>query len=148
MANLRKAKKRLTNAITAAKISILKGEDDRVLIDLDGDGKPDAVLIDTNDTGTPDVLAFDLTGDNKFNLYLDDTDNTEYPDTVYIDEKGDGNVHLLSMGETIKNKSHLKLVKIYATLVNEEASLDDTYDALRSLAKVVREIKKRMPKDF
>ena len=111
MANLRKTKKRLTNAIT-------------------------------------DVLAFDLTGDNKFNLYLDDTDNTEYPDTVYIDVKGDGNVHLLSMGETIKNKSHLKLVKIYATLVNEEASLDDTYDALRSLAKVVREIKKRMPKDF
>ena len=65
MANLRKTKKRLTNAITAAKISILKGEDDRVLIDLDGDGKADAVLIDTNDTGTPDVLAFDLTGDNK-----------------------------------------------------------------------------------
>ena len=88
------------------------------------------------------------TGDNKFNLYLDDTDNTEFPDTIYVDEKGDGNVHLLSMGETIKNKSHLKLVKIFATLVNEDASLDDTYDALRSLAKVVREIKKRMPKDF
>ena len=148
MANLRKTKKRLTNAITAAKISILKGEDDRVLIDLDGDGKPDAVLIDTNDTGTPDVLAFDLTGDNKFNLYLDDTGNTEYPNTAYTNEKGDGNIQLLSTGETIKNKSHLKLVKIYATLVNEEASLDDTYDALRSLAKVVREIKKRMPKDF
>ena len=148
MATLRKTKKRLTDAIDAAKIRILKGEDDKVMIDLDGDGKADAVLIDTNDTGIPDLLAFDLTGDNKFNLYLDDTDNTEYPDTVYIDEKGDGNVHLLSMGETIKNKSHLKLVKIYATLVNEDASLDDTYDALRSLAKVVREIKKRMPKDF
>ena len=146
MANLRKTKKRLTNAITAAKISILKGEDDRVLIDLDGDGKPDAVLIDTNDTGTPDVLAFDLTGDNKFNLYLDDTDNTEYPDTVYIDEKGDGNVHLLSMGETIKSKSQLKLVKIYATLVSDEATEDETYDALRALAKVVKELQKRTKK--
>lgn len=146
MANLRKTKKRLTDAITAAKISILKGEDDRVLIDLDGDGKPDAILIDTNGTGTPDVLAFDLTGDNKFNLYLDDTNDNEYPDTIYIDEKGDGNVHLLSMGDTIKNKSHLKLVKIYATLVNEDSSEDDTYDALRSLAKVVRELKRRAMK--
>ena len=116
------------------------------MIDLDGDGKADAVLIDTNDSGTPDLLAFDLTGDNKFNLYLDDTDNTEYPDTIYVDEKGDGNIHLLSMGDTIKNKSHQKLIKIYATLVDDEASIDDTYDALRSLAKVVKELKRRANK--
>ena len=146
MATLRKTKKRLTDAIDAAKIRILKGEDAKVMIDLDGDGKADAVLIDTNDSGTPDLLAFDLTGDNKFNLYLDDTDNTEYPDTIYVDEKGDGNIHLLSMGDTIKNKSHQKLIKIYATLVDDESSIDDTYDALRSLAKVVKELKRRANK--
>ena len=146
MATLRKTKKKLTDAIDAAKIRILKGEDDKIMIDLDGDGKADAVLIDTNGTGTPDLLAFDLTGDNKFNLYLDDTDNNEYPDTIYVDEKGDGNIHLLSLGDTIKNKSHLRLIKIYSVLVNEESSEDDVYDALRSLAKVVRELKRRANK--
>ena len=67
-------------------------------------------------------------------------------DTIYVDEKGDGNIHLLSMGDTIKNKSHQKLIKIYATLVDDESSIDDTYDALRSLAKVVKELKRRANK--
>ena len=146
MATLRKTKKRLTDAINASKIRILKGEDDKVMIDLDGDGKADAVLMDTNGSGTPDVLAFDLTGDNKFNLYLDDTDDTQFPDTIYVDEKGDGNIHLLSVGDTIKNKNHQKLIKIYAALVDEDSSIDDTFDALRSLAKVVKELKRRTNK--
>ena len=52
------------------------------------------------------------------------------------------------MGDTIKNKSHQKLIKIYATLVDDESSIDDTYDALRSLAKVVKELKRERQDRF
>ena len=150
MATLKQTKKKFTSAINAAKISVLAIEDDRILIDLNGDKIADAALVDTlvdtTGNGSPDLLALDLTGDGKFNLYLDDTNDNNFPDTAYVDENGDGNIKLLSMGETIKSKSQLKLVKIYATLVSDEATEDETYDALRALAKVVKELQKRTKK--
>ena len=146
MVTLKQTKKKFTSAIKAAKITILAIEDDRILIDLNGDKTADAALIDTTGNGAPDLLALDLTGDGNFNLYLDDTNDNNFPDTAYVDENGDGNIKLLSMGETIKSKSQLKLVKIYATLVSDEATEDETYDALRALAKVVKELQKRTKK--
>ncbi|MBQ8052669.1 MAG: hypothetical protein IJ198_02520 [Lachnospiraceae bacterium] len=146
MGTLKQTKKRFTSAINAAKISVLAMEADRILVDLNGDKMADAALIDTTGNGAPDLLALDLTGDGKFNLFLDDTNDNNFPDTAYIDQNGDGNIKLLSMGETIKNKSQLKLVKIYATLVSDEATEEETYDALRALAKVVKELQKRMKK--
>ena len=146
MGTLKQTKKRFTSAINAAKISVLAIEADRILVDLNGDKMADAALIDTTGNGAPDLLALDLTGDGKFNLFLDDTNDNNFPDTAYIDQNGDGNIKLLSMGETIKNRSQLKLVKIYATLVSDEATEEETYDALRALAKVVKELQKRMKK--
>ena len=146
MGTLKQTKKRFTSAINAAKISVLAMEADRILVDLNGDKMADAALIDTTGNGAPDLLALDLTGDGKFNLFLDDTNDNNFPDTAYIDQNGDGNIKLLSMGETIKNKSQLKLVKIYATLVSDEATEEETYDALRALAKVVKELQKRTKK--
>ena len=146
MGTLKQTKKRFTSAINAAKISVLAMEADRILVDLNGDKMADAALIDTTGNGAPDLLALDLTGDGKFNLFLDDTNDNNFPDTAYIDQNGDGNIKLLSMGESIKNKSQLKLVKIYATLVSDEATEEETYDALRALAKVVKELQKRMKK--
>ena len=92
MATLKQTKKKFTSAINAAKISVLAIEDDRILIDLNGDKIADAALVDTTGNGSPDLLALDLTGDGKFNLYLDDTNDNNFPDTAYVDENGDGNI--------------------------------------------------------
>ena len=107
---MKEMKKRLAEAIDIDKIKIGKAGKDKITLDLNDDGEPDAALIDTNGTGFPDLLALDLTGDHKFNLYLDDTDENKFPDVMYIDKNGDGNVQLLSIGEEIKGSLHKKLV--------------------------------------
>ena len=105
---MKEMKKRLAEAIDIDKIKIGKAGKDKITLDLNDDGEPDAALIDTNGTGFPDLLALDLTGDHKFNLYLDDTDENKFPDVMYIDKNGDGNVQLLSIGEEIKGSLHKK----------------------------------------
>ena len=79
MATLKQTKKKFTSAINAAKITVLAIEDDRILIDLNGDKTADAALVDTTGNGAPDLLALDLTGDGKFNLFLDDTNDNNFP---------------------------------------------------------------------
>lgn len=142
MATLNEMKKRLTEATEVEKIGICKSEKDRVLIDLNGDGEPEAALIDTIGDGEADLLAIDATGDHKFNLFLDDTDDNQFPDVVYIDKKGDGNYQLLGVGEEIKGGVHKDLVKIYAELTKEDATPEELSEALHALAKVVAKIMK------
>ena len=141
MPTLKQMKKKLKEAAEMDKITISKGEKNQILIDLDGDGKPEAALIDTTDSDGADLLALDLTGDHKFNLYLDDTDNTHFPDVVYVDKNGDGNLQLASEGDCLKNDIHAKLVKIYNTLVDEESDTEHINKALHELADLIKEIR-------
>ena len=109
MATLNEMKKRLKEAADLDKIGICKGESNKVMIDLNGDGEPEAALIDTNDSGNADLLALDVTGDHKFNLFLDDTDENSFPDVTYIDRNGDGNLQLMHFGEEIKETPYAAL---------------------------------------
>ena len=127
---MKEMKKRLTQAVNIDKIKIEKVGSDKITLDLNADGEPEAALIDTNGTGFPDLLALDLTGDHKFNLYLDDTDENKFPDVMYIDKNGDGNVQLLSIGEEIKGSLHKKLV-------------EEINKALHELAETVKELQAR-----
>ena len=140
MATMKEMKKRLTDAASLGRINISRAGSDKITIDLNGDGEPEAALIDTNGTGSPDLLAVDLTGDHKFNLYLDDTDENKFPDVMYIDKNGDGNVQLLSVGEEIKGSFHKKLVEIFAVLTGEDSGAEEINKALHELAKTVKEI--------
>ena len=88
MATMNETKKKLEEASKLERIKITKGGKDKILIDLNGDGEPEAALIDTTGSGRADLLAIDLTGDHKFNLFLDDTDDNSYPDVFYMDKKG------------------------------------------------------------
>ena len=143
MATMKEMKKRLTDAASLGRINISRAGSDKITIDLNGDGEPEAALIDTNGTGSPDLLAVDLTGDHKFNLYLDDTDENKFPDVMYIDKKGDGNVQLLSIGEEIKGKLHKQLVEIFGVLTGEDSSEEEINKALHELAKTVKELQAR-----
>ena len=49
MATLNEMKKRLKEAANLERIDIIKGDKNQVLIDLNGDGEPEAALIDTTD---------------------------------------------------------------------------------------------------
>lgn len=140
MATLKSTRKRLEEASKLDRIKIYKGEKDRVLIDLNGDGQPEAALIDTNDSGRPDLLAIDVNGDHQFNLYLDDTDDNSFPDVVYMDEKGDGNIHLLGLGEEIRDDVHEELVKVFAALTDKDTELDAVNSALHKLAEIVKKM--------
>lgn len=140
---MKEMKKRLTEAVDLEKIKISKDGNDKIMLDLNADGEPDAALIDTNGTGFPDLLAIDLTGDHKFNLYLDDTDENKFPDVMYIDKKGDGNIQLLGIGEEIKGNVHKQLVEIFAVLTGEDSSKEEINKSLHELAGVVRELQAR-----
>ena len=142
MATLNEMKKRLKEAANLERIDIIKGDKNQVLIDLNGDGEPEAALIDTTDNGNADLLALDLTGDHKFNLFLDDTDDNAFPDVAYIDRKGDGNLQLLHTGEEVRDKIHARLVKNYGVLTDPSAPTEDLHDALQDLADTIKEIKK------
>ena len=142
MATLNELKERLEEAASLKKIGVCGGEKNQVLIDLNGDGQPEAALIDTTDSGSADLLALDLTGDHKFNLYLDDTDDNAFPDVAYIDKKGDGNLQLLHIGESVRDNLHGKLVKIYATLTDPSTEAVELHDALYDLGHVIDDIKK------
>ena len=141
MPTLKQMKKKLKEAAEMDKITISKGEKNQILIDLDGDGKPEAALIDTTDSDGADLLALDLTGDHKFNLYLDDTDNNHFPNVVYVDKNGDGNLQLASEGDCLKNDIHARLVKIYNTLVDEESDIKHINKALHELADLIKGIR-------
>ena len=140
MATLKSTRKRLEEASKLDRIKISKGEKNQVLIDLNGDGKPEAALIDTTDSGRPDLLAIDVNGDHQFNLYLDDTDDNAFPDVVYMDEKGDGNIHLLKFGEEIENDVHQELVKIFAVLTDDDSETESLNSALHKLSEIVRKM--------
>ena len=140
MATMKDMKKRLEQAIDIDKIKISKVGNDRIAIDLNADGEPEAALIDTNGTGYPDLLALDLTGDHKFNLYLDDTDENKFPDVMYVDKNGDGNVQLLSIGEEVKGSLHKQLVEIFGVLSSDDSTSEEINEALHELAKSVKEL--------
>lgn len=142
MATLNEMKKRLEEAADLDKIGICKGESNKVMIDLNGDGEPEAALIDTNDSGNADLLALDVTGDHKFNLFLDDTDENSFPDVTYIDRNGDGNLQLMHFGEEIKDKLQARLVRIFVALTDPSADAEKLHEALEDLAASVREIKR------
>ena len=135
---------RLEQAAEMEKIKVLRGDKDRILIDLNGDGEPEAALIDTTGSEYPDLLAIDVNGDHKFNLYLDDTDNNNYPDVVYIDKKGDGNIQLLGAGEEIYNDMHQRLVKVFGVLTDRDADPESVNEALHRLAECVADIRKHV----
>ena len=141
MATLNEMKKRLKEAADLDKIGICKGESNKVMIDLNGDGEPEAALIDTNDSGNADLLAIDISGDHKFNLFLDDTDEDAFPDVSYIDRKGDGNLQLVQVGEEIRNKIHARLVRIFAALIDPSTDPKKLHDKLVELADCVNEMK-------
>ena len=143
MATMKDMKKRLEQAIDIDKIKISKVGNDKIAIDLNADGEPEAALIDTNGTGYPDLLALDLTGDHKFNLYLDDTDENNFPDVMYVDKNGDGNVQLLSIGEEVKGSLHQQLVEIFGVLSSDDSTAEEINEALHELAKSVKELQAR-----
>ena len=143
MAMMKEMKKRLSEAVDIDKIKIEKVGKDKITLDLNADGEPEAALIDTNGTGYPDLLALDLTGDHKFNLYLDDTDENNFPDVMYVDKNGDGNVQLLSIGEEIKDRLHKQLVETFAVLTDDEAPLEELDKALRDLVDAVKKLQAR-----
>ena len=143
MATMNETKKKLEEASKLERIKITKGGKDKILIDLNGDGEPEAALIDTTGSGRADLLAIDLTGDHKFNLFLDDTDDNNFPDVVYVDKKGDGNIQLLGAGEDdLSNQMHRRLIKVFAVLTDRDAEEENVHDALQELAKCVEEIQK------
>ena len=146
MATMNETKKKLEEASKLERIKITKGGKDKILIDLNGDGEPEAALIDTTGSGRADLLAIDLTGDHKFNLFLDDTDDNSYPDVFYMDKKGDGNIQLLGVGEEeIRSEMGQRLNKIYLCLTDEEADAATVSDALYDLKSAVKKKKKKNP---
>ena len=142
MSTMNETKKRLEEASKLERIKITKGGKDKILIDLNGDGEPEAALIDTTNSGRTDLLAIDLTGDHKFNLYMDDTNDNSYPDVFYVDSKGDGNIQLLGIGEErAMNEMGQRLTKIYQSLTDAEAGAEKINEALHDLADAVKKIK-------
>lgn len=133
---------KLEKAAALGKIKVFRGDKNKIMIDLKGDGEPDAALIDTTGSEMPDLLAIDITGDHKFNLFLDDTDDNNFPDVLYIDKKGDGNIQLLGAGEEVHDKMHSRLIKIFAVLTDRDADEETIHDALQQLAECVEEIQK------
>ena len=133
---------KLEKAAELGKIKVFRGDKNKIMIDLKGDGEPDAALIDTTGSEMPDLLAIDVNGDHKFNLFLDDTDDNNFPDVLYIDKKGDGNIQLLGAGEEVHDRMHSRLVKIFAVLTDRDADEEAIHDALQQLAECVEEIQK------
>lgn len=133
---------KLEKAADMEKIRVFRGDKNKIMIDLNGDGEADAALIDTTDSDVPDLLAIDITGDHKFNLFLDDTDDNNFPDVIYIDKKGDGNIQLLGAGEDVHNQMHLRLVKVFAALTDRDSDIEADSKALHELQKCVEEIQK------
>ena len=135
--------KKLEKAAAMSGIKVFRGDKNKIMIDLKGDGKPDAALIDTTGSEVPDLLAIDTTGDHKFNLFLDDTDENSFPDVVYVDQKGDGNIQLLGAGEEVHSQMHHNLIRIFAVLTDRDADEEAIHEELQELAKCVEEIQKR-----
>ena len=133
---------KLEKAAALGKIKVFRGDKNKIMIDLKGDGEPDAALIDTTGSEMPDLLAIDVNGDHKFNLFLDDTDDNNFPDVLYIDKKGDGNIQLLGAGEEVHDRMHSRLIKIFAVLTDRDADEEAIHDALQQLAECVEEIQK------
>ena len=133
---------KLEKAAALGKIKVFRGDKNKIMIDLNGDGEADAALIDTTGSDMPDLLAIDVTGDHKFNLFLDDTNDNNYPDVVYIDKNGDGNIQLIGTGEQDRGELHHDLVRIFAVLTDRDADEESLNKALRELAQAVEGVKK------
>lgn len=138
---------KLEKAADMDNIRVFRGDKNKIMIDLNGDGEADAALIDTTGSEIPDLLAIDVTGDHKFNLFLDDTDDNNYPDVIYIDKNGDGNIQLMGAGEDeVKNRIHARLIKVFAALTDRDSEIEADRKALEELQKCVEDIQKHAEK--
>ncbi len=67
---------------------------DLVIIDVDGDKKPDAWIFDENQDNQPDYIGFDRNGNQKIDLVVRDLDKDGVPETYEFDNNEDGTIDL------------------------------------------------------
>ena len=67
---------------------------DLVIIDVDGDKKPDAWIFDENQDNQPDYIGFDRNGNQKIDLVVRDLDKDGILETYEFDNNEDGTIDL------------------------------------------------------
>ena len=109
--------KRILMSSPAIASTLLPSTKHEILVDLDGDGKPDFAFIDSTWSNKIDTYAFDTTGNGELNLYIRDTDGNRIPDDVrYYPDGSDlpestflgSQVELLMVKATIKFISNIR----------------------------------------
>jgi len=75
------------------------GKVDLVIVDIDGDKKPDIWIFDDNEDNVPDYLGFDQNGDGKVDLIVRDFDQEEKPRIYEFDTNGDGKIELYGIDD-------------------------------------------------
>ena len=145
MWTIKKARENLKKvAAKDSHVNIIRGTVAEILVDLDGDKRPDVGLLDTTGDGLIDTLALDLLGDNHFDLYFADTDHNQVPDIIYLDENGQKKV--VNVGEDMQTKMSRKASEVYRVLTDEYSSEEDLLKALVDLRDLVQIAKKQFKK--
>jgi len=67
---------------------------DLVVLDLDGDKKPDIWIFDENQDNRPDYFGGDENGNGKLDFYVRDLDKDGVPETYEFDKNEDGKIDL------------------------------------------------------
>lgn len=124
--------------------TILPSTKHELLVDLDGDGKPDFALIDSNWTNRIDTYAFDITGNGELNLYIRDTDNNRIPDEVHFYPDGADTPEKSFLGSEVELRMVKATIKFIAAMRGSldpvkyikaiQTYKDEVFEAYKNLA--------------
>ena len=107
---------------------LLRGSNNELLIDLDGDKQADIALVDVDKGGNLDRICVDLTGNGYFDLYVDDTDNNGIPDRIFLVDEENDKTQELAFGPEVEEQI-MVAAKAVAQVLEAQEIIADELDA-------------------
>ena len=112
---------------------LLRGSNNELLIDLDGDKQADIALVDVDKGGNLDRICVDLTGNGYFDLYVDDTDNNGIPDRIFLVDEENDKTQELAFGPEAEEQIMVAAKAVAQVLEAQEIIADELDARLRDM---------------
>lgn len=143
MGNLRKLKLKM-KLDHDLRHTLIKGQRNEILIDLDGDKEADIAILDLDNDGNIDAFALDLDGDGELGCYVVDSNKNGVPDKILADLDGNGELTVVASGEEVEQAIIAACALVERALAASEYIARDLDAALDQVEKEVRRARKEL----